>query len=71
MSDEKGKLEVLDTTSIMNGALVFTGKVERPLSAYIMVPNSKNYIQLILENVNFMLNIGKTGVLIKGNNRIF
>lgn len=66
MSDEKGKLEVLDTTSIMNGAFVFTGKVERPLSAYIMVPNSKNYIPLILENVNFMLNIGKTGVLIKG-----
>ena len=26
MSDEKGKLEVLDTTSIMNGAFVFTGK---------------------------------------------
>lgn len=24
MSDEKGKLEVLDTTSIMNGAFVFT-----------------------------------------------
>ena len=47
MSDEKGKLEVLDTTSIMNGAFVFTGKVERPLSAYIMVPNSKNYIPLI------------------------
>ena len=56
----------------MNGAFVFTGKVERPLSAYIMVPNSKNYIPLILENANFMLNIGKTGVLIRGgNNRIF
>ena len=69
INGEKGKSDTLGITQIKNGVFVFTGKVERPLSAYIMVPNSKNYIPLILENVNFMLNIGKTGVLIKGGDQ--
>ena len=66
MTDENGKSETLSSTSVVNGAFVFTGKVDTPIAAYITTKDQKSIIPLILENANFMVNAGKTGVLIKG-----
>ena len=45
---------------------MFTGKVDSPSAAYIMISNGKEMIPLILENVPFTINLSKQGALIQG-----
>ena len=66
VSEESGKLDTLATTLINNGVFIFTGKVNQPLAAYLMLENGGGVVPLILENVNFMVNISSTGALIQG-----
>lgn len=66
VSEESGKLDTLATTLINNGVFIFTGKVNQPLAAYLMLENGSGVVPLILENVNFMVNISSTGALIQG-----
>lgn len=51
---------------INNGVFIFTGKINQPLAAYLMLENGGGVVPLILENVNFMVNISSTGALIQG-----
>lgn len=66
ISGEKDHPDTLGITRIVSGAFVFTGKIESPTAAYITTAERENMIPLILENANFMVNAGKTGILIKG-----
>lgn len=66
MSDENGKPERLGSSQITNGTFVFTGKVDSPMSAYIIPEGGEGMIPLILENAHFMINVGSAGALIKG-----
>ena len=59
-------LDTLATTLMNNGVFIFTGKVNQPLAAYLMLENGGGVVPLILENVNFMVNISSTGALIQG-----
>lgn len=45
---------------------MFTGKVDSPSAAYIMISNGKEMIPLILENVPFTINLSEQGALIQG-----
>ena len=66
VSEESGKLDTLGIATLKNGVFVFTGNVNRPVAAYLTLENGGGMIPLILENVNFMVNISSTGVLIQG-----
>ena len=63
---DEGGQDTLATTLIKNGVFMFTGKVDSPSAAYIMISNGKEMIPLILENVPFTINLSKQGALIQG-----
>lgn len=63
---EADNTKTLGTTMLSNGAFVFTGKVERPMLAYVTPPDGQVFIPIILENAVFTINATKTGALIKG-----
>ena len=66
ITEESGRPDTLAKTNLVNGAFVFTGKVESPMAVYITGAGQEGTIPLILENVNYMMNVGKTGALIQG-----
>lgn len=66
ISEESGKPDTLGTSQITNGAFGFAGKVNAPMSVYIMPAGGEGTIPLILENGQFMINIGNAGALIQG-----
>ena len=66
VSEESGKPDTLGTIGVKNGTFVFTGKVERPVAAYLSPANGEGMIPLILENANFMINVSNAGALIQG-----
>ena len=61
ITEESGRPDTLAKTNLVNGAFVFTGKVESPMAVYITGAGQEGTIPLILENVNYMMNVGKTG----------
>ena len=63
---DEGGQDTLATTLIKNGVFMFTGKVDSPSAAYIMISNGKEMIPLILENVPFTINLSEQGALIQG-----
>ncbi|WP_018337480.1 TlpA disulfide reductase family protein [Butyricimonas synergistica] len=66
VSEESGKPDTLGTIGVKNGTFVFTGKVLRPVAAYLTPANGEGMIPLILENANFMINVSNAGALIQG-----
>ena len=66
VSEESGKPETLAATMINNGVFTFTGKVNQPVAAYLMLENGDGMLPLILENANFMVNVSGAGALIQG-----
>ena len=66
MSGESEVRDTLAETNLVNGAFMFSGKVERPVMAYIIPANGEGMIPLVLENTNFMINVGSTAVLVQG-----
>ena len=66
IANEGEKPDTLGTIGVKNGTFVFTGKVERPVAAYLSPANGEGMIPLILENANFMINVSNAGALIQG-----
>lgn len=66
MSDVSGETDTLNTTRVVNGVFEFTGEVEGPVAAYIITEDQTGFIPLIIENMEFTVNVVNGGVLIKG-----
>ena len=66
IGNEEEKPDTLGTTTVKDGVFIFTGKVNRPMAAYITSSDGNRMIPLILENTSIMVNIGNTGVLVQG-----
>lgn len=58
--------DTLAITKVENGAFVFHGKVERAVAVNIVMTGEEVEIPLILENTQFMINVRKNEMLIKG-----
>ncbi len=66
ISEERGMVDTLGITPIINEAFEFTGTTDKPIGAYITTTDQQGIIPLILENANFTIFAGTSGVIIQG-----
>lgn len=66
INGEGEKPDTLGTTEVKDGVFIFTGKVNRPLAAYLASADGNGMIPLILENADFMVNVSDNGAMIQG-----
>lgn len=66
IANEREKPDTLGSVTVKNGVFVFTGKVNAPVAAYLAPSDGNGMIPLILENVNFMVNVSGRGAMIQG-----
>ena len=66
ISEERGVVDTLGITPIINEAFEFTGTTDKPIGAYITTTDQQGIIPLILENANFTIFAGTSGVIIQG-----
>ena len=69
ISEENGRTDTLGITPIINEAFEFSGTTNKPTGAYITTTDQQGIIPLILENVNFTIFAGDSGVIIQGGSQ--
>ena len=60
-------LDTLAKADVKNGSFEFTGNVNEPIGAYIMVIGQRGAIPFMLENANITINASKTGLTVTGS----
>jgi len=59
-------VDTLAKADMKNGAFEFTGNVNEPTGAYVMVVGQRGAIPFILENADITINAGQTGLNVTG-----